>query len=307
MEETERGWYIQYIERDPFLLERQEQAQRRDEAERIQEIKTIRRMEQQRAEAAAALDRVGGVLSVEASKLDRSNVGTVSISLGGLKGKTALVSKTIKKGNSESLLQESEFISLDKKRRLEGNLGDVSKYNKETKKTKDDDVTRKTKKQISALEQIMLENKSNAQREQNKYRHDKHKNAKIDNVEELKDRRKENWVREGIVVRIISKKLAKKSYYKQKGVVEKVKDKFIATILLEGEDCGTKVMVDQRDLETVVPKVGREVLIVNGKGRGQEAVIESMDKNNYKANLALTSGSKQTVNNVDYEDVSELA
>ena len=50
------------------------------------------------------------------------------------------------------------------------------------------------------------------------------------------------------------------------------------------------------------PSSGREVLIVNGKGRGQEAVIESMDKNNYKANLALTSGSKQTVNNVDYED-----
>ena len=302
VDETERGWYVQFIERDPFLLERQEAAERRAEAERIQEIKTIKRMEQQRAEAAAALDRAGGVLSVEASKMDRSNLGSISISLGTIKSKTnTLIGKNSSKTSGDS-------YEVDKKRLLENSLGDECISAKETKRVKDTDTSRKSKKPLSALEQIMLENEMNAKREKYKSEQDKDKivNIKHD-TEEIKDRRKEHWIREGIVVRIISKKLAKKSYYKQKGIILEVKDKFIATILLDGEDHGTSITVDQRDLETVIPKVGHEVLIVNGKGRGREAIIESLDKSNYKAVVTLLSGSKQTLKNIDYEDISELA
>ena len=73
VEETERGWYIQYIERDPTLLARQEAMQRRIEAEQAAEQAQAQRMEVQRIEAAKALDRAGGVVHMEATNLERKD------------------------------------------------------------------------------------------------------------------------------------------------------------------------------------------------------------------------------------------
>ena len=309
VDETERGWYVQYIERDPYLLEREEAAQRRAEAERIEEIKTARRMEKQRAEAAAALDKAGGVVSVAPSKIDRSNVGTISISIGSLKKAKTNTATTAQEGHSknvplndnqsERLHTKEEFDGMKsgKKRERNVNVGIIEENN---------DIIKKAKKPLSALEQIFLEDKERERIKLEKQKHLKEKESK-DSLG-LKDRRKENWIQEGIIVRIISKKLGKKSYYKQKGVVEAVKNKFTAIIALEGKDIGDVLHVYQRDLETVIPKkTGKEVLILNGRGRGFEAIVESLDKDNYKAVLTLLDKSKQRITDVDFEDFSELA
>merc|ERR1712216_1059419 len=50
VEETERGWYVSFIERDPTLLARQEAHRRRVENERAEEEKMAKRMEKQRVE-----------------------------------------------------------------------------------------------------------------------------------------------------------------------------------------------------------------------------------------------------------------
>ena len=75
VEETERGWYISYIERDISKLQREETQKKRQAAEQAAEIAAQHLLEQQRVEAAKALDRAGGVLHAEATKLERE-VGT---------------------------------------------------------------------------------------------------------------------------------------------------------------------------------------------------------------------------------------
>jgi len=103
VEETERGWDVQYIERDPFLLARQENAKKRAEAERLEEIKQEIVMEKQRMEAAKALDKAGGLLNTEASSLDTSKKVT-SISLSVLSATSKTKKPTEAKSTVKSIL-----------------------------------------------------------------------------------------------------------------------------------------------------------------------------------------------------------
>jgi DNA/RNA-binding protein KIN17 len=59
VDETERGWYIQYIDRDPALMQRQEAYQRRLDEEKINEERYAKQLEKQRVEAAKLMDRAG--------------------------------------------------------------------------------------------------------------------------------------------------------------------------------------------------------------------------------------------------------
>ena len=71
--------------------------------------------------------------------------------------------------------------------------------------------------------------------------------------EKAKERfnRKDYWLCEGIVVKVMSKALAEKGYYKHKGVVRKVIDKYVGEI--EMIDTKHVLRVDQEELETVIP------------------------------------------------------
>ncbi|XP_061369552.1 KIN17-like protein [Gastrolobium bilobum] len=86
--------------------------------------------------------------------------------------------------------------------------------------------------------------------------------------------RKDYWLHEGIVVKVMSKVLTKKGYYEEKGVVQKVIDKYVGEILmLESKHV---LRVDQAELETVIPQVGGRVKIVNGAYRGSIARLLSV-------------------------------
>nr|GFA93466.1 hypothetical protein [Tanacetum cinerariifolium] len=73
---------------------------------------------------------------------------------------------------------------------------------------------------------------------------------------------KDYWLCEGIVVKVMSKDLADKGYYKQKGVVRKVSDKYVwESEMIESKH---KLRVDQEELETVISQIGGVVRVVNG-------------------------------------------
>ncbi|KAL3579061.1 hypothetical protein D5086_020565 [Populus alba] len=61
-----------------------------------------------------------------------------------------------------------------------------------------------------------------------------------------------------VAMEVMSKALAEKGYYKQKGVVRKVIDKYVAEIeMLESKH---KLRVDQEELETVIQQIGENCL-----------------------------------------------
>lgn len=140
-----------------------------------------------------------------------------------------------------------------------------------------------TSKKTSALDEIM------AQEEKKK---------------EMKNR-KDYWLAEGIVVKIVTKSLGS-DYYKQKAVVQEVIDKYRGKIkLLEN---GEKFKVDQEHLETVIPKIEGRVRILNGAYRDQTAVLKSLQTDDFSATLEIEKGSFQgrIVTGIPYEDFSKI-
>jgi len=97
------------------------------------------------------------------------------------------------------------------------------------------------------------------------------------------------WLRTGIVVKIITKSLGDK-YYKKKGNVVEVIDDFACVVALS--ESGAKVKLDQEHLETVIPQVGREVVVLWGKFEGQVATLKEVDTKRYLATLRIGKGDK---------------
>jgi len=127
--------------------------------------------------------------------------------------------------------------------------------------------------------------------------------------EKAKERsnRKDYWLCPGIVVKVMSKSLAQKGYYKQKGVVKKVIDKYVGEIeMLESKHV---LRVDQDELETVIPQIGGLVRIVNGAYRGSNARLLSVDTEKFCAKVQVEKGlyDGKVLRNVEYEDICKIS
>ena len=93
-------------------------------------------------------------------------------------------------------------------------------------------------------------------------------------------------------------------YYKQKGFVKEVIDKYTAVVVLLS---GGKLKLDQTHLETVIPNIGKQVLILKGSNRGEEAKLKELDIKNFAAVLEILSGPQRgEVITLAYEYFSKL-
>ena len=313
VEETERGWYVTYIERDPALLARQEALKKKAAADQREEQLASERREVLRMEAAKALDRAGGVVERVASEIGSREDGRHKIVGMKLGGGTLTNSqpKKKRKGNSGAKLSLVEEDDDDED-------GGEVEHEDENTKMKSSDV-RSTQVNGSQSKQM-----TKADNNQNRYRttstsdsfisekdeKKKHKSDKKDrNPEDFQ--KKDYWLYRDIIVRIINKKLSGGKYYKRKAIVDKVIDRYEAKVeVLESsrkaKDGGDILRLDQDDLETVIPKeLGEKVRVLVGKHRGKKARVIRLTKEEYRAELRLTDDER--VITLDYEDFSKLA
>lgn len=292
VDETERGWYVQYIERDANILARQEAQQRRVEAERAAEERFAQQMEAQRLEASKALDREGGTLRVEATKLERDEDQKEAVSLS--------FKSTTKRTPENPLAPKPSSV-----------FGEGTDE-------EDDIVSFQAKEPISSPERrVSNDHKPGRQPLQFKRPRSEHfsSNATHEKLRTHKKQREDwkdyHWVRQGILVRITSKKLGNGRYLNRKAVVEKVlEDKYTAEVEVldsgpDVEDGGDLLRLDQDDLETVIPRIGKAVRILYGRGRGQRAQLLSTDKGRGEASVELEDGS--IVEKVLFSDISKIA
>jgi len=275
VEETERGWYVTYIERDPALLARKEALQKKTEADQREEKMAAKQRELLRMEAAKALDRAGCAVDREASEIgNREDGAKMELKLGLGNDGVKVEKKKKKRKAAVSLLEEDD---------------------EEEDEEVGDDI--KQAKKLAPKRQLESGN-------------EKKKEAKKHKSNDA-DKKKDYWLYRDIVVRIISKKLANGEYYKRKAIVDKVIDKYEAEVeVLESSrkarDGGDVLQIDQDDLETVIPKeLGEKVRIVNGKYRGKKARVVTLDKKEYRAELRLAEDDR--IVTLDYEDFSKMA
>lgn len=247
---------MQYIDRDPRAIARQEELEKKKKADLDHEDANRAFLERQLkiAQEVGAKDEEE---ELRPTKLQRSE-------LAGEKIKISLSSKL--SSSKESARGEAATF----------NAFAFGAAGKDGSK----DSTDAGKRKRNAIDDLMAEEERRKEKQQ--------REAAAKKAERL-----ENWITTGIVVKIVNKKVGDGKYYKQKGVITAVEDKFGATI--ETVDAGDILRLDQDDLETVIPQAGRRVKIVNGTGRGSVATLKSISVDDFCARVRIESGALKYV------------
>ncbi|GJX55406.1 KIN17-like protein [Tanacetum coccineum] len=265
VEETPKGWFITYIDRDSEALFKDKLKNKRAKADIVdeekQEREIMRQIERAEEEKLAVVDES---LDYEEKKyLTRDEMG------GDEKRIKLSLAKNVGKEKGEGSALGTKFVFDDVE---DVKVGKVEKGKKGNGGG-------------SVLDELIKEE------------------------EKAKERinRKDFWLCEGIVVKVMSKDLADKGYYKQKGVVRKVIDKYVGEIeMIESKH---KLRVDQEELETVIPQIGGVVRVVNGGYRGSIARLLSVNTDKFCAKVQIEKGvyDGRVIQTIEYEDICKVA
>jgi len=263
VDQTEKGWFVQYIDRDPRVLARQKELEKQKEREQDDEERQARIIEEM-VKKGKEKEMASGEAPVEFTNLQRKEGDEkVTFKFG---------------GSSEAKSEEpsSSKMSFSSKSRSESSkrkLDSSQLFHKPSKKEK------------SAMDEIISAEKA--------------KKKKL-------DKNQENWLCIGIVVKVKTTRLGDK-YHKKKGTVVELKDRFTAIVCMA--NTGDKVKLDQMHLETVLPKFGKEVIIVNGEYRGDRAIMTSVNMKKFTADVEICEGkyTGRVVKGIKYENISKKA
>jgi len=131
-----------------------------------------------------------------------------------------------------------------------------------------------------------------------------HKNKRKHHDQEIKKTKEISWIFPNIVVRVVSKSFENGKYYLKKGVILDVTSQFECTLQLSG----TKQLLEvkQRMLETVIPKTGAKVLIVQGKNSRKVGKFMEKVKQGEETLATVQLNSDFSIHHYKLEDISEF-
>lgn len=280
---TPKGWFIQYIDKDPERIRRQEAIARKeaaalDEEERTAKLinlqmATARQAEQaekpetavdtEEAEAEDGGEGDGGENEGDDNTAEERKKTDVKVEI--VYKPTLTIAPIVKK----SIFATTDAPSLSESRPRE-------------------------KRKLSAMEQIMQENEMRKKREEEKKALSKQEASKEDD--------RDDWLFVGLIVKVLNKTLAGGKYYKNKGRITKITDTYLADVTLL--DSNTVIKIDQEELETVIPAIDKDVMIVKGKHRGRSGVLTALDVDAFSVSVKLDR--KEEVADLPYESVCKF-
>nr|VZI52518.1 unnamed protein product [Spirometra erinaceieuropaei] len=117
--------------------------------------------------------------------------------------------------------------------------------------------------------------------------------------------RKAYWLTTGIVVKLINRKLPQELLYRR-AVVLDMEDNYTAVVRVVNGT--TKLKVDQEHVQTVIPPLGDYVLVVNGAYRNEVAIVKAIDKDRNVVDICIDSGlcRGRLVRDVSMDDVCKI-
>lgn len=270
VDETEKGWFVQYIDRDPKVLARQAQSEMRKKAELDDEDRARRMIDAQIAAANKSLEDSDD--RSKKRKVDEEDEvlsdlpaerGEISLSIGG-----SLFDKNKKK---PKVLMKSVFDTSAPV--TDSKVPDDTTSSSSTKPLISMSLSKPkpaTAVSFSVGSTSSSTKTSGSVMDQIKQQEEIKKEKGLQSLD-AKDRH-EHWLAPGILVRILNQKLSNGKFYKKVGVVKQVIDTFVGELRILGPDeteedavsgqdsipgkeSSVTVRLDQEELETVVPKV----------------------------------------------------
>ncbi|XP_071447193.1 DNA/RNA-binding protein KIN17 [Hetaerina americana] len=283
VDETEKGWYVQYIDRDPETIALQEALAKKEKMDKDDEEKMMHFIQKQIEEGKQkAKGSEGSSAPTELMRGDSEEPLKLNLSLKGKSGGEEEFKPPVPVSSRLKEVEGGQRGALEAERRSGGGGGQP----RQEKRAGEGGVggpSSGAKRSRNALDDIMHEEESKKERAN----------------------RKDHWLAEGIVVKVITKTLGDK-YYKRKGYTSEILSKYVAMVTML--DTGHKLKLDQAHLETVIPAVGRRVKVVNGAYRGSDAVLRALNQDKFCVAIEICSGplKGRMVEGVQYEDISKV-
>ncbi|EZA47647.1 hypothetical protein DMN91_012371 [Ooceraea biroi] len=261
VDETEKGWYITYVDRDPETLAAQERKAKKEKMDKDDEERLM--------------DFIGK--QVERAKQDTTKEDESETS------STPLV----RPENDAPLVLD---IKLKPKPKL------LPTFHTKQEKMKTESISEEKPTSSRSIDENDKKRKTFGDKET------------AESTKKIKDDNNppatEGWLKEGLTVKVTTKSLGDK-YYKAKGIVQSVgKDGFVGKVKLKTPEdvSGHVIRLDQEYLETVIPAIGKVVLILWGKHKGKTATVKKLHIEHYSIDVELEKD-KKTVENLPYEQI----
>lgn len=271
VDETPKGWFITFIDREPETLLREGLKNKRDRAELADEERHEKALAEQIERASKNYNPELEQPEPEKTELVKQEGEKIGFSLGSSAKKPRGEGlPPLHNGGSNVRPAKSSVFTEDR----EDDATNPNKKAKNGSNGKDGSA--------NVLAQIMRESEQGKERVN----------------------RKDYWLCEGLVVKVMSRNLA--DYYKQKGVVQRVISKYVGEIQML--DSKHVLKVDQEELETVIPQIGGVVRIVNGAYRGSNARLLSIDTAKFAAKIRIENGAFDgRAITAEYEDICKIS
>ncbi|KAL8595195.1 hypothetical protein ACOMHN_013868 [Nucella lapillus] len=283
---TEKGWFVQYIDRDPETIKKQESVRAKERMDMDDEERTSHFIQKQIERAAESAKQAPTVEYTELQRQDEDE-------------KVTFTMPTAKKEDTSQAKNPFAFNSFKKP---------ASKDHKEPSTSSHSSAAAGSSSSASSSDSS---SKGGSAKKSEKAGEKRKARSALDEIMEVEEKKKEkanrkdHWLCPGIVVKVTFKHLGDK-YYKKKAYIKEVKDLF--TGIIKMLDSGDTLKVDQTHVETVIPATGKRVMVVNGAYRREEATLESLDEKNFACSIRISHGllKGRVVSGVQYEDVSKL-
>ncbi|KAG5451016.1 CAMK protein kinase [Clonorchis sinensis] len=293
VDETEKGWFIEYIDRDPEKLKRQEASERLEKTE--DEIN--RHFLEKQIEY--NLSKTEPTEGPSYTPLVRPDDTPIRLNL-------SLKPKSSEKTDGEAPIEDRKVPEVVEQEEKPTNTKFITFGPKKAKPLNP----------LLAAEQKAKEQRSKSNPEKPKvvehpqsttgYRR-KALDDLMEKEEALKDKRnrRDYWLTEGIEVKLVNRKLPEDVRLRHAAVV-KMLDNYTAIVRVLRD--GTKIKVDQEHVQTVVPPPSSTVMVVNGAYRGEYATLEQVDRDAGCCDLTIATGlcMGRYIRKVSLDDVCKL-
>lgn len=106
----------------------------------------------------------------------------------------------------------------------------------------------------------------------------------------------QNWTSSFTIFPLLIKELVITVFLAEKArfdVIQDLPDKY--TAMIELLDSGTVVKMDQVHVETVLPAIGKTVMVLNGPYCGEEATLLGINEDRFSATIKLNTVSRAHV------------
>eukprot|EP00753_Platysulcus_tardus_P010346 PLAT2589.1.p1 GENE.PLAT2589.1~~PLAT2589.1.p1 ORF type:complete len:427 (+),score=157.16 PLAT2589.1:58-1338(+) len=283
VDETEKGWFIQYVDRDPKIMAMQEAMRKKKKAALDDEERTRKFVAAQLEAAKKRAEDLGSAASAP-SELRREEGEAVVVDLGAASASSSSASKKRTALGKRKLGVSAAWAAAAEVAPAEEEGG-----KEETKAEPKADAVAEAKASEGVRRDstfyVELESKDDdgSERPRKRARKSAHIPAPPVPTEDTP------WLRSGLIVKVRAKKLAGGKFYKRKAVVRHVLDDgFVAELRML--ECDTKLRVDQSELETVIPRVGRPVVLLTGAYAGHPAELSAIHERDFCVDVQLASG-----------------